>query len=87
MKWSVEELTNIRVLVGDVLDGIGLRSYVFNVEQEENDWIVSVDFSHRDEWQAVDLRVDKQMLRDCLVNTQARDNLAALWQTRLDRLR
>ncbi len=75
MKWSIDELTDIRVFVGRLLDDIGLRSYVFNVEQDENIWIISVDFPHRDEWRAVDLRVDKEVLRDCLEHPESCQSL------------
>jgi len=31
MSWSVDELSDIRVVVAEILDDIGLRSYVFNI--------------------------------------------------------
>lgn len=87
MKWSIDELTDIRALVGGLLDDIGLRSYIFNVEQDENDWIISVDFPrHDDEWQAVDLRIEKETLRDCLTHPEARKSIGSAWRNRLDRL-
>lgn len=86
MKWSIDELNDIRSLVGGLLDDIGLHSYVFNVEQDETHWIVSVDFPHRDDWQATDLRVDKMLLRDCLKDSEARKSLGSTWKEKLDQL-
>ena len=86
MNWSVNELTDIRSLVGELLDDIGLHSFVFNVEQDQKDWIVSVDFPRHDEWQAVVLRVDKEAFRDCLEHGEARENLRTAWKNRLNHL-
>lgn len=86
MKWSIDELGDIRSLVSDVLDDIGLHAYVFNVEQDEAHWIVSVDFPHHDDWQAADLRVDKGVLRDCLKDPEARKALGSTWKKKLDRI-
>lgn len=87
MKWSVEELTDVRELVEELLDGIGLQSYVYNIEQKEDDWIVSVDYPHRDEWRTVDLCVDKKALGDCFKYYDARSNLSSAWRNRLEGLR
>ena len=86
MKWSIEELTSIRVLVGRLLDEIGLRSYVFNVEQDETNWIILVDFPHHDDWQALDLRVDKDLLRDCLEHPETCQGVSSAWKDKLARL-
>ena len=84
MTWSINELTDIRALVGDLLDGIGLPSYVFDIEQDESHWIVSVDFPHHDDWAVVDLRLDKTLLRDYLKDPEARRNLESTWKKKLD---
>lgn len=86
MKWSIDELTDIRALVGELLDEIGLHSYVFDIEQDENDWIVAVDFPHHDAWQALSLRVEKETFQDCLTQPKAREALTAAWRSQLERL-
>jgi hypothetical protein len=86
MQWSIDEMTDVRDLVGQLLDDAGLRSYVFDVEQDKENWIISVDFPHRDEWQAVDLRVDKQVLRDCLKRPEARQTLGSTWKDKFANL-
>jgi hypothetical protein len=86
MSWSINELSDIRVVVADIFDDIGLRSYVFNIEQDQNDWIVSADFPHRGQWQTVDLRVDKAVLHDCLIHDKTRENLISAWKNKLDHL-
>ena len=84
MTWSIDELTEIRTLVGDLLDGIGLSSYVFDVELDETYWVVSVDFPHHDDWAVVNLRVDKSLLRECLKDPEARKKLGSAWKKKLD---
>jgi len=86
MSWSVDELSDIRVVVAEILDDIGLRSYVFNIEQDEKEWIVSVDFPDQEQWQTVDLHVDKDVLHDCLTHDKKREKLSSAWKKRLDRL-
>lgn len=83
MRWSIEELSDVRVVVERLLDEIGLRSYVFNIEQDEHCWIISVDFPHRDEWRARDLRVDKKALSDCLQNPESCQSLKSAWKSQL----
>jgi hypothetical protein len=86
MSWAVDELSDIRALVAEILDDIGLRSYVFNIEQHENEWIVSADFPDREQWQTVDLHVDKDVLHDCLTQDKMREKLSSAWKNKLDRL-
>jgi hypothetical protein len=87
MGWSTDEISNIRALVADLLDDIGLKSYEFNIEQDQNNWIVSADFPHRGQWQTVDLRVDKTLLRHCLTHEKMRERLRSVWKNRLDHLK
>ena len=84
MKWSVDQLTDIRAFVDTMLGNIGLRSYVFNVEPAANSWIISVDFPSDDQWQSVELQLAEDVLADCLNSPEACEKLASAWKRRLD---
>lgn len=84
MKWSIDELSDIRVVVGRLLDEIGLAAYLFNIEQDEHDWIITVDYSHEGKWRTTDLRVARSVLRDCLERPESRRRLRSAWKSELD---
>jgi SHS2 domain-containing protein len=72
-------MRGVREAVEHLLDELGLRAFVYTVEQKEGGWTLSVDCAMRQGWQAVALRVDPAELGASLADEAVRGKLRAEW--------
>ncbi len=86
--WSAAELAEARDVVQSLLETLGLRAYLFEVEpRESGQWVVRIDCALNGEWQSTSLEVPWQALRACREDPAARRALLAQWRPHLDHCR
>jgi hypothetical protein len=69
------EIREAREAVERILDGIGLRSFVFTVEPKEGSWQLRVEYREDGEWQSRSAVVDPVLLRASLRDEATRERL------------
>jgi hypothetical protein len=62
---------------------MGVRGFVYTVEQKDDGWMLSVECAMDGGWQAASWRVDPAALSASLRDASVRANLRADWETRL----
>jgi SHS2 domain-containing protein len=75
-----QDIRSAREAVEHLLDELGLRAFVYTVEQKPQGWLLSVECAITEGWQAVTLAVDPAELRASLADTAAREKLRAAWR-------
>lgn len=84
MPLSIAEFARGREVTAALLDQLGLSTYLFEIESDENGWRVRVDCALDDDaWQSIMLPVSKDMLLDAAGNEAARTRILQEWRTRL----
>jgi len=83
MPTPAQEIRSARRAVGRVLDELGVRAYLFTVEQKEAGWVLSIECATDGEWQSVSLPVDPAELSASLRDLAVRAKLRADWAPRL----
>ena len=78
-----QDIRNARQAVELVLEEIGVRGFVYTVEQKEDGWMLSVECATDGEWQAASWRVDPAELNASLGDAGIREKLRADWEPRL----
>lgn len=83
MALSVDDLLEAKDAVGRLLEELGLKAYLFEVEPAGDAWQVRIECATRDGWQMLRLEVDAAQLRDCASDSAARSELLRQWHERL----
>ena len=78
-----QDIRNARAAVERVLDEMGVRGFVYTVEQKEDGWTLSVECVAGGEWQSARLRVDPAELGASLRDAGIRAKLRTDWEPRL----
>jgi hypothetical protein len=78
-----QDIRNARQAVEAVLGEMGVRGFVYTVEQKEDGWMLSVECATDGEWQAASWRVDPAELGASLRDAGIREKLRADWEPRL----
>jgi len=78
-----QDIRSAREAVERVLEEIGVRGFVYTVEQKEDGWMLSVECATDGEWQAASWRVDPAELNASLGDAAVRAKLRADWEPRL----
>ena len=78
-----QDIRSAREAVERVLEEIGVRGFVYTVEQKEDGWMLSVECATDGEWQAASWRVDPAELNASLGDAGIREKLRADWEPRL----
>ncbi|OGA72808.1 MAG: hypothetical protein A3G81_11935 [Betaproteobacteria bacterium RIFCSPLOWO2_12_FULL_65_14] len=78
-----QDIRNARAAVERVLDELGVRGFVYTVEQKEAGWVLSVECATEGGWQSVVLAVDPAELNASLGDPAVRAKLRAAWAPRL----
>ena len=78
-----QDIRNARAAVERVLDEMGVRGFVYTVEQKKDGWVLSVECAMDGGWQAASWRVDPAELSASLGDASVRAKLRADWETRL----
>jgi hypothetical protein len=89
MRLTVEELTNARDAVADLLEELGLPNYLYEVEPDGHSdvrWRVRIECETPEGWKMTELRVDRPILEQCRLRESAvRRQLLQAWGQRLRR--
>jgi tRNA(Ser,Leu) C12 N-acetylase TAN1 len=84
MIWSVLDVAEARRIVEALLEALPLKNYAFNVEPNDGNWDVHIEFGKPEGWRTKTLRVDDQILRDSRAdNSGAREPLLDTWRDEL----
>jgi len=74
---------DIRSAVERVLEELGVRAFVYTVEQKETSWVLSVECATDGGWQRVELAVDPAELKASLSDPAVRARLRSDWAPHL----
>jgi hypothetical protein len=80
---SGSEIREAREAMQRVLDGMGLRSFVYVLEPKEGPWQLRIDYAEDGEWQSRSAFVDPVLLRASLRDETARERLQDTLRARL----
>jgi hypothetical protein len=69
------EIREAREAVQRILDGIGLRSFVYTIEPKERSWQLHIEYTKDGEWQSYSAVVDLTLLRASLRDEATRERL------------
>ncbi len=83
MLLSAAELVAAKEATGALLDELGLSTYFFEVEPQENTWRIKVDCATKEGWQSLALTVDKQTLLQSQTDSAVRSHLMDVFRKRL----
>ncbi|KPL27404.1 MAG: hypothetical protein AMJ72_09000 [Acidithiobacillales bacterium SM1_46] len=83
MELTVKQLSEARDTVESLLEQLGLRSYLFEVEPRGNHWEVRVECAPNSGWQSSVLSVGEGWLDACRIDNRARGKLLDEWRERL----
>lgn len=78
-----QDIRNARAAVERVLDELGVRGFVYTVEQKQAGWVLSVECATEGGWQSVALAVDPAELNASLGDPAVRAKLRAAWAPHL----
>jgi hypothetical protein len=78
-----QDIRNARQAVELVLEEIGVRGFVYTIEQKEDGWMLSVECAADGDWQSARWRVDPAELGASLRDAAIREKLRAEWEPRL----
>ena len=79
MTYQVKDIRNARMAVEGVLDGIGLRAYVYTVQPRERGWTLCLEYPVHQGWRQATLHVDPGELRASLDDARVRRRLCSAW--------
>jgi hypothetical protein len=83
MALSVDDLMQAKDAVGRLLEQLGLKAYLFEVEPSGKVWQVRIECATRDGWQTLRLEIDAPRLRDCAVDSAVKGEVLRQWRERL----
>jgi len=78
-----QDIRSARQAVERLLDELGVRAFVYTVEQKEAGWVLSVECATDGGWQAVALALDPAELNASLTDPAVRAKLCADWAPHL----
>lgn len=79
------ELAQARETTAELLEELGLESYLFAVEPREDQWELKVDCvtDQRGTWETVVVPIEKTALLACSQNAAERQRVLVEWRLRL----
>ncbi len=80
---SSAELSAAKDATGALLDELGLKTYLYEVEPEDDAWRIRVDCATGQGWQSLSVTVDKQTLLASRTDAAARSHLTGILRERL----
>lgn len=83
MVFGAEELSRASEITADLLDEIGLRNYLFELEPREDCWQVRLEYPTDDGWQMFRLPVHKEQLLSSRTNADTHQAILDQWQQML----
>ncbi|MBI2960208.1 MAG: hypothetical protein HYY28_07845 [Betaproteobacteria bacterium] len=79
MTYLAQDIRSARMAVERVLDGIGLRAYVYTVAPREHGWTLRLEYPVRHGWREATLAVDPGELRASLDDARVHRRLCSKW--------
>jgi len=76
-------IRNARAAVEKVLEELGVRAFVYTLEQKGGGWVLSIECATDGAWQKVSLDVDPAELSASLEDAAVRAKLRAAWAPHL----
>jgi hypothetical protein len=83
MELSEKALTQARDTVQTLLEQLGVKAYLFEVEPRTDHWEVRIECAPDSGWQSSIFNVDDDWLSACRTDTAARSALLAEWRKHL----
>lgn len=84
MVWSVLDVVEARRVVEAVLEALPLEHYAFNVESNNGNWNVHIEYSGPEGWRTKTVCVEGQLLRESREDdSEARAQLLDAWRDEL----
>lgn len=77
------DLINAREATATLLEQLGLKAYLFEVEANEDAWLVRIEWARNGDWQTVALPVQWDALLDSRSNSKVRSSLLEQWRGQL----
>lgn len=79
MNVSTAQLAAAREIADELFDMMGLRSYLFEVESHESEWLIKVECAVNEGWMTTQLYVDRDLLIQSKDMQAVRDQLLQSW--------
>ena len=79
MTYQAEDIRSARMAVERVLEGIGLRAYVYTVQPRERGWTLRLEYPVYQGWRQATLPVDPGEPRASLDDARVRRRLCSKW--------
>lgn len=85
MSISIGELAQAREVTGSLLNELGLKTYLFEIEPGEDYWQVKIDCAMKIDggWQSTVLPVTKEILLASREDATAHETILDAWRARL----
>lgn len=83
MELTATELIQARETVQSLLEQVGLKAYLFEVEPRGDNWEIRIECAPNSGWQSSVFNIDEAWLDACRVDAKARAQLVAAWRERL----
>lgn len=77
------DLIDAREATAALLEQLELKAYLFEVEADEDVWLVRVEWAHNGDWQTVAMPVQWDQLLASRSDNKARDSLLNQWRSQL----
>lgn len=81
---SSRDLIDAREATSALLEQLDLKAYLFEVEADEDAWIVRVEWARNGDWQTVAMPVQWDQLLNSRSDAKARDTLLRDWRGQLN---
>lgn len=79
MQLSATDLIHAKEAARNLLEALGLRNYLYQVEPRENPWMVRVDCAVEDGWRSMTVDVDVTDLLESRNDDSVFERLLASW--------
>ena len=83
MKLSAKELVTATQAAHSLFEALNLETYQFEVEPEENHWLVRTECTVNEGWMTTDFRVKNDLLLQSQANPEVYTQLLLLWREEL----
>ena len=83
MTCLAQDIQSARIAVERVLDGIGLRSYLYSLQTRERGWTLRLEYPVRQGWRQATLPVDPGELQASLDDPHVHRRLCSTWARHL----
>lgn len=83
MNVSTAQLASAREITNELFEILGLRAYLFEVEPQDNGWLIQVECAVDEGWMSTNLYVEHNLLIQSKDKQAVRDQLLQQWGEQL----